>query len=479
MKLTDDEPQTGFMSCGDGKARRVTVTEVARAPLPTPFGPFEARAFECASGNVYLAMTKGRVDCAGPVLARVHSECLTGDVFGSLRCDCGIQLRAALKRIAAEGMGVLVYATGHEGRGIGLVNKLRAYVAQDQGSDTVDANLHLGLPVDLRNYEDAAAVLETLGVESVKLMTNNPDKIAELRRHGIGVDEVLPLTVAPHTRNSIYLNTKRTRLGHNGSLISPKTLDTTPVDIRDLLGLVRPRHDRPYVVVKYAQSLDGRIATFVGDSRWISSEAERMMSHSMRSHCDAVMAGIGTVINDDPRLTVRLVSGASPIRVILDSTLRTPAEAKVLTEEGTTVILTTGRSEAQRRRELTRAGAEIVVLSQRDGRVELGEALRYLKSRGIESLLVEGGARVITSLLAPRGLTDRLVVSIAPSVLGSGIEAVGDLGISDVASGLELRDPAVHLVGRDVVVGADLETESHRTLRLEAAGRLSDGSTSV
>ena len=455
------------------------VIEVARVPLPTPFGPFEARAFECASGNVYLAMTRGSVEAAGPVLTRVHSECLTGDVFGSLRCDCGVQLRAALKRIAAEGRGVLVYATGHEGRGIGLVNKLRAYVAQDQGSDTVDANLHLGLPVDLRSYEDAAEVLEALGVDSVKLMTNNPKKIEALQHHGIFVEEVQPLTVAPHTRNSTYLSTKRNRLGHNGSLVSPKTLETIPVDIRKLLGPVRPRHDRPYVVVKYAQSLDGRIATSVGDSRWISSEAERMMSHSMRAHCDAVMAGIRTVINDDPQLTVRLVSGSSPIRVILDSTLRMPTDAKVLTEEGTTVVLTTERSEAQRRRELTRKGAEIVVLPQRDDRVDLGEALHYLRKRGIESILVEGGARVITSLLASRGLADRLVVSIAPSVLGRGVEAVGDLGISDVASGLELEDPTVHLVGRDVVLGADLGAESQRTLRVEEAGQLPDASTSI
>ena len=432
------------------------VTEVARVPLPTPFGPFEARAFECSSGNVYLAMTRGSVDGAGPMLTRVHSECLTGDVFGSLRCDCGVQLREALKRIAAEGRGVLVYATGHEGRGIGLVNKLRAYMAQDQGSDTVDANLHLGFPVDLRSYEDAAEVLEILGVTSIKLMTNNPKKVEALLHHGISVEEVQPLTVAPHTRNSTYLNTKRNRLGHNGSLVSPKTLETTPVDIRKLLGPVRPRDDRPYVVIKYAQSLDGRIATSVGDSRWISSEAERMMSHSMRAHCDAVMAGIGTVINDDPQLTVRLVSGSSPIRIVLDSKLRMPAEAKVLTEEGTTVVLTTALSEAQRRRELTERGAEIVVLPQGDDGVDLGEALLYLRRRGIESILVEGGARVITSLLASRGLADRLVVSIAPSVLGSGVEAVGDLGISEVASGLELRDPTIHLVGRDVVLGADL-----------------------
>jgi riboflavin-specific deaminase-like protein len=290
------------------------------------------------------------------------------------------------------------------------------------------------------------------------------------------------LTVAPHTRNSAYLSTKRNRLGHNGSLVSPPTVDTTPVDVRKLLGPVRPRHDRPYVVVKYAQSLDGRIATSTGDSQWISSEAERMVSHSMRAHCDAVMAGIGTVINDDPQLTVRLVPGSSPIRVVLDSTLRLSAEAKVVSEEGATIVITTDRSEIQRRRELMTKGAEIAVLAQRDGLVDLGEALGYLRRRGIESLLVEGGAKVITSFLGSRGLADRLVVSIAPRVMGLGTEAVGDLGISEVSSSLVLSDPIVHLVGQDVVLGADLGDRSEggagRTLLLEeGSGRLPDATS--
>ncbi|MGH2700080.1 MAG: GTP cyclohydrolase II [Actinomycetota bacterium] len=442
------------------------VNEVASVPLPTPFGPFEARGFECTSGNVYLAMTKGELDTGESVLARVHSECLTGDVFGSLRCDCGVQLRAALKAIAAEGRGVLVYATGHEGRGIGLVNKLRAYMAQDRGSDTVDANLHLGLPVDGRSYDDAAEVLRTLGVERIRLMTNNPAKVAALRAHGIIMDEIRPLTVAPHTRNSAYLSTKRNRLGHNGSLVSPPTLATSAVDVRKLLGPVRPRHDRPYVVIKYAQSLDGRIATSTGDSRWISSEAERMVSHSMRAHCDAVMAGVGTVIEDDPQFTVRLVPGSSPIRVVLDSTLRIPDGAKVVSEEGTTIVITTDRSEVERRRALRTSGVEVAVVPGGKGSVDLSAALGYLRRRGIESLLVEGGARVITALLAARDLADRLVVAIAPRVLGSGIEAVGELGIFDVSSGLLLSDPTVHLVGGDIVLGADLTPGSVRDARM-------------
>src|SRR5215210_5497708 len=150
---------------------RVAPREVARAPMPTPFGTFEARAFECSSGFVYLALVQGDVDGGGPVLTRVHSECLTGDALGSLRCDCGIQLRHALRAITAEGRGVLVYATGHEGRGVGLVNKLRAYVEQDDGADTLDANLRLGLAVDARDYGEAASVLSALGVRSIRLMT--------------------------------------------------------------------------------------------------------------------------------------------------------------------------------------------------------------------------------------------------------------------------------------------------------------------
>src|SRR5687767_5337887 len=199
------------------------VSEVARVPLPTPFGEFEVRAFETRGGHVYLALVAGDVSGRTEVLSRVHSECLTGDALGSLRCDCGIQLRTSLRRIAAEGRGVLVYATGHEGRGIGIVNKLKAYVQQDHGSDTVDANLHLGLPVDSRRYDDAADVLKSLGVASIRLITNNPRKVEELRSNGVEITAVESLPVASHSRNLTYLSTKRDRLGHANPLGSQLT----------------------------------------------------------------------------------------------------------------------------------------------------------------------------------------------------------------------------------------------------------------
>src|SRR3954451_6429537 len=169
-----------------------TATSVV-VQLPTPYGRFDAHAFERPSGHVYLALVFGQVADQDDVLVRVHSECLTGDALESLRCDCGVQLRQSLKMIAASGRGVLIYATGHEGRGIGLMNKLRAYVLQDDGLDTVEANRHLGFPPDVRDYGEAAACLGALGVRSVRLLTNNPDKERSLRRAGIVVDEVIGL----------------------------------------------------------------------------------------------------------------------------------------------------------------------------------------------------------------------------------------------------------------------------------------------
>jgi 3,4-dihydroxy 2-butanone 4-phosphate synthase/GTP cyclohydrolase II len=148
------------------------------------------------------------------VLVRVHSECLTGDVFGSVRCDCGPQLQAALRRVAAEGRGVVLYVRGHEGRGIGLLHKLQAYQLQDEGRDTVDANLDLGLPADARDYGTGAQILYDLGVRSMRLLTNNPAKRAGLEGYGLEISGREPMPVRVHTENMRYLRTKRDRMGH-------------------------------------------------------------------------------------------------------------------------------------------------------------------------------------------------------------------------------------------------------------------------
>ncbi|MFJ6529011.1 bifunctional 3,4-dihydroxy-2-butanone-4-phosphate synthase/GTP cyclohydrolase II [Streptomyces longwoodensis] len=202
-----------------------TVRREAEVHLPTTHGTFTAYGYRSTVDGVeHVALVHGDLGDGQDVLVRMHSECLTGDVFGSLRCDCGPQLDAALERVRAAGRGVVVYLRGHEGRGIGLLSKLRAYELQERGHDTLDANLELGLPADARDYGAGAQILTDLGVRSVRLMTNNPDKSDALAHHGITVSAREPMPVQADEHNIRYLRTKRDRMGHD-----LPWLDTVPV----------------------------------------------------------------------------------------------------------------------------------------------------------------------------------------------------------------------------------------------------------
>jgi 3,4-dihydroxy 2-butanone 4-phosphate synthase/GTP cyclohydrolase II len=199
------------------KYRRKTeklVERVAEAKLPTSFGEFRVIGFESKlDGEQHIALVKGEVDGAEDVLVRVHSECLTGDVFGSMRCDCGEQLYHALRMIEEEGKGVLLYLS-QEGRGIGIVNKLKAYDLQDQGMDTVQANEELGFPADLRDYGIGAQMLVDLGLTTIRQMTNNPKKIKGLEGYGLSIVERVPIEIPPQDENVAYLSAKKAKLGH-------------------------------------------------------------------------------------------------------------------------------------------------------------------------------------------------------------------------------------------------------------------------
>ncbi|MTV25596.1 bifunctional 3,4-dihydroxy-2-butanone-4-phosphate synthase/GTP cyclohydrolase II [Nitriliruptoraceae bacterium ZYF776] len=207
------------------RANETLVERVAEAKLPTPYGPWRIIGYRSgADGSESLALLFGEPEGQQDVLVRMHSECLTGDVFRSLRCDCGPQLDLAMARIADEGQGVIVYLRGHEGRGIGLLHKLQAYELQDAGVDTVDANLQLGLPADARDYGTGAMILADLGLSTLRLLTNNPSKRAALAGFGLSIVDRLPVEVVPNDANAAYLATKVARMGHElsgeGSAVS-------------------------------------------------------------------------------------------------------------------------------------------------------------------------------------------------------------------------------------------------------------------
>jgi 3,4-dihydroxy 2-butanone 4-phosphate synthase / GTP cyclohydrolase II len=200
---------------GYRRQHEILVTKVAEANIPTAHGDFRSIAYESiVDGRTHVALVTGDMGDGADVLTRVHSECLTGDVFGSLRCDCGEQLERAMEMIGHEGRGVILYIRGHEGRAIGIAHKLRAYELQERGRDTVEANLELGFPADQRDYGIGAQILYDLGVRSMRLLTNNPEKRAGLEGHGLVIKERLPLQTDPTAQNVGYLRAKREKLGH-------------------------------------------------------------------------------------------------------------------------------------------------------------------------------------------------------------------------------------------------------------------------
>jgi GTP cyclohydrolase II len=414
----------------------VRVARLSSARLPTRLGAFEALVFaDRLDGTQPIALVHGDIASREAPLVRVHSECWTGDVLGSLRCDCGEQLGRALTAITSYGAGVLLYLR-QEGRGIGLANKMRAYGLQDDGLDTVDANAALGLPIDARDYGGAAAILMELGLRRVRLMTNNPGKVSALEAAGIRVVERVPVTAVPNIVNISYLQTKIARLGHE----------------------VPKRAPRPPVTIHYAQTLDGRLATRTGDSQWISAEQSTTFAHELRASHAAVMVGAGTVIADDPRLTTRLVRGPSPVRIVVDSTLRLSPSAKVVTDGAApTILATTDQAPRQRWRAFASSTVDVTVLpATPDGRVDLGALLDELGRRGLDSVLVEGGAGLITAMLREHRVR-RLIVSIAPMIVGAGIEAVGDLDIVRLRDAIAFRRASFSQVGPDVIFDGELE----------------------
>lgn len=426
----------------------VNLQQMACARIPTRYGEFQLCLYRSDwDAKDHLALTLGDVTAPGEVLVRVHSECFTGDVLGSRRCDCGEQLEQALQRIAATGRGVLIYLR-QEGRGIGLLDKLRAYNLQDAGYDTVDANLMLGHQPDSRDYTVAAHILRFLQVPQVRLLTNNPAKLEGLRQLGIDVVARDPLQVPPNAENAGYLAAKARRMRH---------LLTLADDLPAAPGRVAPQPAHPYVTLSYAQSLDGAISLRRGQPTALSGPQALAMTHQLRAEHDAILVGIGTVLADDPRLTVRLVSGPDPQPVVVDSQLRLPPTARLLQNPRPPWIATTAAADPGREATLTAAGARILRLPGTAGQVNLPALLHRLHELGISRLMVEGGATIINNFLAAR-LVDHLVVTVTPALLG-GLPAVHNLGPAGTALP-RLHQPHYQQLGRDLIVSGDVVWEA-------------------
>jgi GTP cyclohydrolase II len=436
------------------------VTRKASARIPTAAGEFQ---LFCYVGNgddkEHLALVRGQVSGRREVLVRLHSECFTGDVLGSRRCDCGEQLQLAMHRVAEAGAGVILYLR-QEGRGIGLLNKLKAYNLQDMGYDTVDANLLLGHEVDEREYSVAAQILKDLGVRSVRLLTNNPHKIESLDELGVEVTDRVPLLATVHEDNAAYLLTKARRMQHLLYLNPAVEVSAGPPrevrimdEVRSFLdsaGEHRRRTGRPFLTLSYAQSLDGSIADRPGRPLALSGSQSMAMTHGLRASHEAILVGIGTVLADNPRLNVRLVAGKDPQPVVVDSRLRFPSYANLLKNGRTPWIATSEDADTERQQALEAAGAKVLRLAGSNGWVDLDSLLRYLGSVGINSLMVEGGAQIITSFLGSR-LVDQVVLTIAPLLVG-GLRVVGNLGHSSLRRFPRLRNLSYQQLGEDLVL---------------------------
>lgn len=441
----------------------LSVQRLTSTRIPTVNGEFTLSLYENTEDDKdHLALIYGDLDtlrAQEDVLVRIHSECFTGDVLGSLRCDCGEQLNASIRRIAAEEGGVLLYLR-QEGRGIGLLNKLKAYNLQDEGYDTVEANQLLGHGVDERDYSIGAHILDDLGHGSIRLLTNNPEKIESLEAHGLTVSERVPLEPHLNQHNTEYLRTKVDRMRHLlelGPLQAGERDNTHDSDVDALRQRAQNhfrRHGRPFVTLTYAQSLDGSIATAEGSPLTISGEESMAFTHRLRASHDAILVGIGTVLSDDPRLNVRHSDGSHPVPVVLDTQLRFPPDARLLSRPGPTPIVATNQSVPEsRRRALEAKGVTVLQLSCDQDGICLSPLLDALADRGLESVMVEGGSTVITSFLRQQ-FVDYLILTIAPSLIGgqSALASLTNDGGGDIDAYPQLENVQYRWLGDDLVM---------------------------
>ncbi|MFP3867377.1 MAG: GTP cyclohydrolase II RibA [Desulfobacteraceae bacterium] len=442
------------------------VTRRVQARIPTEWGEFELILYEDNQDyKENLALVRGHIVGQKDVLVRVHSECFTGDVLGSQRCDCGAHLLRAMQVIAEAKAGVLVYLRP-KGGGLALLKKLQAYHLQDQGLDTMAANLGLDHHPDERDFDIAALILKDLGVRSIRLLTTNPPKIERLENLGVGIMDRVPLESRTTLDNASYSGSRLEHRPHmalpqsSANFCEDQSLGAKLQEIKSEGADNRRKKGRPLVTLTYAQSLDGSIAARPGHPLTISCSQSRVFTHCLRAVHDAILVGIGTVLADNPRLTVRLVPGESPQPVLLDSRLRFPSYAHLLQDGNRRPwIATTAAAEPGRQDDLERQGALIFRLPVGScGGIDLAALLAKLGEMGVNSLMVEGGAQVINSFISSY-LVDQVIITVAPVLVG-GLRAFDSVSRLPYGKFPRLAEVTFHQMGEDLIVWGKPDWES-------------------
>jgi GTP cyclohydrolase II len=429
------------------------VKNLVKTRIPTGYGEFTLYLYS-EHGKEHLALVIGDVAGKRGVPVRVHSECLTGDVFGSRRCDCGDQLRHTLQYLGRGTCGVLIYLR-QEGRGIGLRKKLEAYNLQDQGMDTVEANIRLGHQPDERDYGIAARILKDLEVRSIRLITNNPHKVDELKGYGIEVEARIPIEVGHHRDNLDYLRSKAEKMAHLLTFRerTPEHHDLAFIEpLIDQLSLAHSAMDGgPFVTLAYAQSLDGSIAVDAEAPFVLGSRQSLHLTHYLRAHHDGLLVGVDTILAGGPQSDARYREGEEPQVIVLDRQLRTPPDCRLLQQAGKPpVIVTAAESDPARRDLLTARGAK-VILADRDaeGCPDLRATLQVLRSQGLRTLMVEGGSEILCTFLKQH-LVNYCVITITPKIIG-GFKAIDGLCRAGGQPPLLITDCRYQTLGSDII----------------------------
>jgi GTP cyclohydrolase II len=423
-----------------------------KARIPVSRGEFYVYLYQDFDNLEHLALVMGNVRGKKNVLVRIHSECLTGEAFNSQRCDCGEQLKQSIQMISDDSQGIIVYLR-QEGRGIGLAKKLQAYNLQDNGYDTIDANIALGHKPDERDFTIAASILKDLSVKSIKLISNNPGKFKPLIDSGIVISSRIPILPRLTSENARYIKTKISRMNHKIDFdrLSSSSPEREMI-LRNVVSKIKNHgyRNRPFITLSYAQSLDGCISKDKNKRIVLSDKESMILTHQIRSIHDAILVGIGTVLTDDPQLTVRKVQGKNPQPIILDTHLKFPPNAKLLKEINSPWIFSGKDSDVKKQKILEDLGAKVFRLPVKNNNIDLQRLISKLVKENIGSVMVEGGAEVISSFMIDK-LADFVISTVTPTIIGRGVRPLEQVPIKTDTL-ISLQDANYVQIGRDLIV---------------------------